>query len=33
MDEKKKSKISWWLEVARIIIATLAGILGGNLPS
>lgn len=33
MEEKKKSKITWWLEVARIILATLAGILGGNMPT
>lgn len=31
MDEKTKKSISWWIELARAILATLAGILGGAL--
>lgn len=29
MDSDKKQKVVWWLEFARVIIATIAGLLGG----
>lgn len=30
MDSEKKQKINGWLEIARMILALLAGILGGG---
>ena len=30
MDEQKKSKINFWLELVRIIIAAVSGLLAGG---
>ena len=30
MKEEKKQKVVWWLEAVRIIIATIAGLLGST---
>lgn len=29
MKEEKKQKVVWWLEAIRVIIAAVAGLLGG----
>lgn len=30
MKEEKKQKVVWWLEAIRVIIAAIAGLLGGT---
>ena len=30
MNEQKKQRINWWLELARIILAALSGLLGAS---
>lgn len=30
MKEEKKQKVVWWLEVIRVIVAAVAGLLGGT---
>jgi hypothetical protein len=30
MKEEKKQKVVWWLEAIRVIIAAVAGLLGGT---
>ena len=30
MEESKKKKVVWWLEAIRIVVATIAGLLGGG---
>lgn len=31
MDEQKKQRINWWIELARMILAALSGLLGASL--
>lgn len=30
MNEEKKNKVSFWLELVRVILAAVAGLLGGG---
>lgn len=30
MNEEKKSRVSFWLELVRVILAAIAGLLGGG---
>lgn len=30
MNEQQKTRINWWLELARIILAAVSGLIGGT---